>query len=55
LDVRCRPRCRQRGALYSSANTSTRFDDGKFVTPMIANGKVYIGTPSGVVMFGLLR
>jgi hypothetical protein len=26
----------------------------KFVTPMIANGKVYVGTPGAVVVFGLL-
>jgi hypothetical protein len=41
--------------LYSSANTSAQFDDGKFVTPMIANGRVYIGTPTGVVVFGSLH
>ena len=26
----------------------------KFVTPMIANGRVYLGTPSGIAVFGLL-
>jgi hypothetical protein len=26
----------------------------KFVTPMVANGKVYIGTPNAVVVFGLI-
>jgi hypothetical protein len=26
----------------------------KFVTPVIANGKVFVGTPSGVAVFGLL-
>ena len=26
----------------------------KFVTPLIANGKVYVGTPNAVVVFGLL-
>lgn len=26
----------------------------KFITPLIANGKVYVGTPSGVAVFGLL-
>jgi hypothetical protein len=25
----------------------------KFVTPMIANGKVYVGTAGAVVVFGL--
>jgi len=27
----------------------------KFVTPMIANGKVFVGTATGVVVFGLLN
>jgi hypothetical protein len=27
----------------------------KFVTPLIANGKVYVGTPNAVVVFGLLN
>ncbi len=27
----------------------------KFVTPLVANGKVYIGTPNAVVVFGLLN
>jgi hypothetical protein len=27
----------------------------KFVTPMIANGRVYVGTATGVVVFGLLN
>jgi hypothetical protein len=26
----------------------------KFITPVVANGKVYVGTPSGVAVFGLL-
>jgi len=26
----------------------------KFITPMIVNGKVYVGTPTGVAVFGLL-
>jgi outer membrane protein assembly factor BamB len=26
----------------------------KFITPVIANGKVFIGTPSGVAVFDLL-
>jgi hypothetical protein len=29
------------------------FADNKFVTPTIANGKVYVGTPSSVAVFGL--
>ena len=27
----------------------------KFVTPMIANGRVFVGTPNAVVAFGLLQ
>ncbi|HUJ33451.1 MAG TPA: hypothetical protein VLY23_19375 [Candidatus Acidoferrum sp.] len=42
--------------LYDSSQTNGRdqFTDNKFVTPMIANGKVYVGTPTGVAVFGLL-
>jgi hypothetical protein len=43
--------------LYSSnqaAGGRDQFGNGnKFVTPTIANGKVYVGTPSGVAVFGL--
>jgi hypothetical protein len=28
--------------------------DNKFITPMIVNGKVFVGTPNGVAVFGLL-
>jgi Abnormal spindle-like microcephaly-assoc'd, ASPM-SPD-2-Hydin len=44
--------------LYNSnqaANNRDQFSDNKFVTPMIANGKVYVGTPNSVVVFGLLQ
>jgi hypothetical protein len=44
--------------LYDSnqaANSRDHFSDNKFITPMIANGKVYVGTPNGVVVFGLLQ
>ena len=44
--------------LYNSnqaANGRDNFSDNKFITPMIANGKVYVGTPTGVVVFGLLQ
>ncbi len=44
--------------LYDSnqaANSRDHFSDNKFITPMIANGKVYIGTPNSVVVFGLLQ
>jgi hypothetical protein len=39
--------------LYSSPSFPDS-SDVKFVTPMIANGKVYVGVESGVVVFGLL-
>ena len=43
--------------LYNSnqaANSRDHFADNKFITPMIANGKVYVGTPNSVAVFGLL-
>jgi hypothetical protein len=42
--------------LYNStqAGSRDRFTDNKFITPMIANGKVYVGTPNSVAVFGLL-
>jgi outer membrane protein assembly factor BamB len=43
--------------LYSSAAVAggrDAFADNKFITPMIANGKVYVGTAMGVTVFGLL-
>jgi hypothetical protein len=44
--------------LYDSdqaANGRDHFSgDGKFITPVIVNGKVYVGTPNSVVVFGLL-
>jgi hypothetical protein len=43
--------------LYNSMQAGSRdsFSDNKFVTPMIANGKVFVGTPTGVMVFGLLQ
>jgi hypothetical protein len=43
--------------LYNSNQAGTRdqFSDNKFITPMIANGKVFVGTPTGVMIFGLLN
>ena len=39
---------------YNSSKVSAdSFGDNKFVTPTIANGKVYVGTPSSVAVFGL--
>ena len=44
--------------LYNSnqaANGRDHFGNGnKFITPTIANGKVFVGTPNGVAVFGLL-
>jgi hypothetical protein len=43
--------------LYNSSQAANRrdsFSDNKFITPMIANGKVYVGTPTGVAVFGSL-
>jgi outer membrane protein assembly factor BamB len=44
--------------LYNSNQQGSRDQFGagnKFITPMIANGKVYAGTPTGVAVFGLLQ
>jgi hypothetical protein len=45
--------------LYNSnqaAGGRDQFGTGnKFITPMITNGKVYVGTTSGVAVFGLLQ
>jgi hypothetical protein len=46
------------GELYSSNQMGTRDQFGagnKFITPMINNGKVYVGTTNGVAVFGLLK
>ncbi len=41
--------------LYNSNRTRDQFGTaGHFGTPMIVNGKVYVGTTDGVVVFGLL-
>ena len=43
--------------LYDSNQAGTRDQFGpgnKFITPMIANGKVFVGTQTGVAVFGLL-
>jgi hypothetical protein len=43
--------------LYNSdqaAKSRDQFSGNKFITPMVANGKVYVGTQSSVTAFGLL-
>jgi len=44
--------------IYNSSQAAKGRDNfgsgNKFITPMIANGRVYVGTPSGVAVFGLL-
>ena len=42
--------------LYKSTQEKKRdeIEGNKFITPMIAAGKVFVGTPSGVAVFGLL-
>ena len=44
--------------LYNSNQMGPRDQFGagnKFITPMIAHGKVYVGTTNGVAVFGLLN
>jgi len=43
--------------LYDSSQAPAgrdSFSGNKFITPMVANGKVYVGTPTSVAVFGLL-
>lgn len=43
--------------LYNSTqavNGRDTFAPNKYITPVVTNGKVYIGTPNSVVVFGLL-
>jgi len=43
--------------LYDSnqaANGRDHFSGNKFITPVVANGRVYVGTPTSVAVFGLL-
>jgi len=46
------------GAELYNSNQATgsrdQFAGNKFITPMIANGKVFVGTPNSVAVFGLL-
>jgi hypothetical protein len=44
--------------LYNSNQAGSRDQFGpgnKFITPMIVNGKVFVGTQNGVAVFGLLQ
>jgi hypothetical protein len=44
--------------LYNSNQSGTRDTFGagnKFITPMIAHGRVYVGTTNGIAVFGLLK
>ncbi|MGH9692201.1 MAG: pyrrolo-quinoline quinone [Candidatus Acidiferrales bacterium] len=43
--------------IYNSnqAGARNQFGHNKFIAPMIADGKVYVGTPTGVIVFGLLK
>ena len=44
--------------LYNSKHSGARdaFGAGnKFITPMIAHGRVYVGATNGVAVFGLLN
>jgi hypothetical protein len=49
--------CNLANELYNSNQAGGRdaFADNKFVTPMIANGRVFVGTLTGVIVFGLLH
>jgi hypothetical protein len=43
--------------LYNSSQAAggrDSFEDNKFITPVVVNGKVYVGTTTGVVVLGLL-
>lgn len=37
-----------------AANSRDHFSNNKFITPIVANGKVYVGTSRSVAVFGLL-
>jgi hypothetical protein len=44
--------------LYNSnqaANGRDNFNNNKYMVPMVANGRVYVGTPNSVAVFGLLH
>jgi len=37
-----------------AANNRDQFAPNKYMTPMVTNGKVYVGTPNSVAVFGIL-
>jgi glucose dehydrogenase len=39
----------------NQAGARDQFENNKYITPMIANGRVYVGTKTGVAVFGLLK
>ena len=39
--------------LYNSNRSADSFAGNKFITAIVANGKVFVGTPNSVVVFGL--
>ena len=43
--------------LYNSNQAGARdaFSDNKYITPVVANGEVFVGTLTGVAVFGLLQ
>jgi hypothetical protein len=44
--------------LYNSNQSGSRDTFGagnKYITPMVAHGRVYVGTTNGVAVFGLLK
>jgi hypothetical protein len=43
--------------LYNSNQAGVRdnFADNKYIAPMITNGEVFIGAPTGVAVFGFLH
>jgi hypothetical protein len=45
---------RPRGRVPSAGGRDQFGAGNKFITPMIVNGKVFVGTTNGVAVFGLL-
>jgi len=45
---------RKLGMIGSGLGFQKGVTGNKFITPSVANGKVYVGTTNGVAVFGLL-